>query len=416
MKSGVVIVCLALLALSVPSSTRADLIGYWPFDGDVNDVSGNGLNGDLIGDAMFDADTPGALGGGMSLQLNTIFVEIGGGSEDDIEAENNPGYVDLGNPDLLNFSTNDFTVSAWMKVPELLFQRGNIFSNGGDNGGGVRYVLAYLENGGQAIVLTTDDDSNKRQAQADLGGFPVDDGEWHHVVGLRQGNTLQVYIDGEFAAENADVPDGYDLSGTSQQPAFIGVGVDAGSGAFEKYYQGWLDDVAVWNEALSEDDINAVMGGDFSKWLGGGLLGDYNGNDVLDAGDLDLQAEKIGTNDPEFDLNGDGQVTYDDRVFWVEDASVKNSYIGDADLNGEFNSGDFVQVFTAGKYESGDAATWSEGDWTGDGLFNSGDFVAAFTSGGYELGPKNAVASVPEPASIVMTLLGIIGLLTLRRR
>ena len=68
----------------------------------------------------------------------------GGVAEADIDAEGNAGYVDLGNPDILNFSDNDFTIASWMKVPELLFQRGNIFSNGGDNGGGVRYVLAYL--------------------------------------------------------------------------------------------------------------------------------------------------------------------------------------------------------------------------------------------------------------------------------
>ena len=63
--------------------------------------------------------------------------------------------------------------------------------------------------------------------------------------------------------------------------------------------------------------------------------------------------------------------------------------MGDSNLDGEFNSSDFVFVFTAGKYETGEAATWGEGDWDGNQLFESTDFVAAFSAGGYEVGPRD---------------------------
>ncbi|MCA9152987.1 MAG: PEP-CTERM sorting domain-containing protein, partial [Planctomycetales bacterium] len=81
-----------------------------------------------------------------------------------------------------------------------------------------------------------------------------------------------------------------------------------------------------------------------------------------------------------------------------------------------FNSGDLVAAFTVGAYETGAAATWAEGDWDGDGLFTSSDFVAAFSNGGYEQDPIAAVAAVPEPASVVLMLLGGLGLLRARRR
>ena len=57
--------------------------------------------------------------------------------------------------------------------------------------------------------------------------------------------------------------------------------------------------------------------------------------------------------------------------------------IGDANLDGLFNSSDLVTVFTAGRYETGTGANWEAGDWTGDGLFDSSDLVAAFRSGTY---------------------------------
>ncbi len=83
-----------------------------------------------------------------------------------------------------------------------------------------------------------------------------------------------------------------------------------------------------------------------------GLVGDYNENGQLDAADLDLQAVAIteGDHPPAFDLNNDQLVTFDDRLVWVDD--LKQTWIGDANLDGEFNSGDMVQVFVAGKYES----------------------------------------------------------------
>ena len=99
------------------------------------------------------------------------------------------------------------------------------------------------------------------------------------------------------------------------------------------------------------------------------LWGDYNGNGQLDAGDLDMQAQQIVSLNPDvatYDLTNDGEVNFDDRKVWVEE--LKNTWIGDADLNGEFKSSDMVQVFAAGKYETGEDAGWAQGDWNGDGI------------------------------------------------
>ncbi len=150
---------------------------------------------------------------------------------------------------------------------------------------------------------------------------------------------------------------------------------------------------------------------------GAGIAGDYNNNGELDAEDLDLQAVEIagGQNPPAFDLTGDGLVNEDDRVFWLHD--LKSTWVGDADLDGFFDSADFVAVFVEGKYETGEAAAWAEGDWNADLVFDSGDFVAAFIDGGYEIGAfPGAVQAVPEPSAIVLSLLGLFTLAGLRRR
>ena len=138
------------------------------------------------------------------------------------------------------------------------------------------------------------------------------------------------------------------------------------------------------------------------------LPGDFNGNGELDIDDINqlgLQAASR-ENNPIFDLNADTFVNQTDVTIWVKD--LKNTWIGDANLDGEFNSGDFVEVFTAGKYEADVEAVWGEGDWNSDARFNSGDFVVAFTDGGYERGPAAiAAASVPEPSGFVMLVLAL---------
>ncbi len=88
--------------------------------------------------------------------------------------------------------------------------------------------------------------------------------------------------------------------------------------------------------------------------------------------------------------------------------NVLGTWIGDANLDGEFNSTDLVVVFTTGEYEDATAAnsTWVTGDWNGDSEFDSSDFVVAFSDGGYEQGVRPA-AAVPEPAGAILLLIGV---------
>lgn len=136
------------------------------------------------------------------------------------------------------------------------------------------------------------------------------------------------------------------------------------------------------------------------------LRGDFDGNGLVDAADLDQLAEAIRANGPaRFDLTGDQLVNGLDRDDMVR--NVLETWYGDANLDGVFSSADLVTVFAAGKYESFEQAGWADGDWNGDGVFTSGDLVAAFSDGGYEVGPR-AVRAVPEPSTIGFAFLSVL--------
>jgi hypothetical protein len=172
---------------------------------------------------------------------------------------NGDDYIDLGNPASLDFGTGDWTISAWIKTTQAGTEdenKGTIYGKGGDQTDGIRYILAVNEVTSGFITLTTDDNVTKVQA---TGNTVVNDNVWHHVAGVRNGTQLLVYVDGALDGTGT-VPNGYDLSGTTQHNAYIGVITDNRDGTLIKYFIGLIDDVQIYNYALSDTDILSVAG------------------------------------------------------------------------------------------------------------------------------------------------------------
>ena len=150
------------------------------------------------------------------------------------------------------------------------------------------------------------------------------------------------------------------------------------------------------------DDFTQEQMDEFFLNLGGATTpGDFDGDGDVDAADIDSISAAInaGNMDSIYDMDGSGVVDADDRSYLI--GTTLNTYLGDSNLDGEFNSSDFVAVFTIGEYEDEIAGNsgWADGDWNGDTDFDSSDFVVAFSEAAYETGPKPvAAAQVPEPA------------------
>ncbi len=207
----------------------ANLVAYWPLDVDFNDYSGNGFDGTPMGGATIVAD---------ATRGNVLSLDKG-------------DYVNCGNPPALNFGTNDWTLSAWVKNTMTGTgdsNKGTIIGNGGDTGGGKRYCLIQSEQQEGEVTLVTDDDSKKRQARGD--DTKVNDNTWHHVLGVRDGGTIRIYIDG---VEEGSSSINEDLSGTSQHNLYLGCITDnPDPAALYKFYDGLIDEVRIYNYAVNE--------------------------------------------------------------------------------------------------------------------------------------------------------------------
>ena len=353
LQNGVAVSVLMVLLVGFEATpvSGQQLLGYWPFDvtsadEPAVDMSGGGNDGVFEGDA--DPNVEGAPGFGSGLFLDGIDSRVWLGAGD----ENGFGEI-----------TEDFTVMAWIS-PDDFESKNRVFGSApweANSGWGWGTVRDELE-------LTTWGVRDYDQP------VPLELDEWVHVAITFDSNfDATFYVDGEFVGVQAHDSGG----GETVNDFYIGwAAVDA------EHFSGLLDEVAIFGGVLSEEQIVNAM-----------TLGVLRFD-----GDVDLLAP----------LN-DGTLTdANERAAYVRD--VLGTWVGDANLDGEFSSADFVDVFIGGEYEDGipNNSTWVTGDWNGDSEFDSSDFVSAFIDGGFEMGPRAAVAAVPEPTGIVALVSGII--------
>jgi hypothetical protein len=212
----------------------ANMVVRYEFEDNLYDSAGYAgyQNGDPCGAITYDT---GAVG--------SHALSIGGGT-----------CANFSNPTALDFGTTNWSVCAWIKTTQSGTgdaNKGSIFGKGGDSDNGIRYALGVGEVTEGRVSLTTDDNVTKVQATSTT---TINNNVWHQVVGLRDGAALRLYVNGMLEATTT-LPAGYNISGTSQHNAYAGTITNHSTGSVYKFYQGLIDDVRVYNYALSNAEI-----------------------------------------------------------------------------------------------------------------------------------------------------------------
>jgi len=147
------------------------------------------------------------------------------------------------------------------------------------------------------------------------------------------------------------------------------------------------------------------------------LACDFNSDTLCDIADLDALYDQLGTTDAAFDLNGNGTVDNLDIPEWLSQASAADAMgrtfkVGDTNLDGSVGGPDFT---TLAVNFGATGATWGQGNFDGD--VNDREVGGSdFTGLAVNFGFVSAVSTVPEPASLLSLVLGIVLLLPRKRR
>ncbi|MBN1816086.1 MAG: hypothetical protein JW828_01920 [Sedimentisphaerales bacterium] len=154
-------------------------------------------------------------------------------------------YVDCG--DGMQFDIrNSITVCAWIKVDQFDRQFQAIVTKGDNSFRLQRYSdTRCLEFACTGVVVPGAEWSNI------WGSIPVDDGLWHHAAGVYDGQTMSLYVDGQL--DTSEEASG--LIDISSYPVLIGENAQQP----RRYWNGFIDDVRIYNYPLSETEIRQFV-------------------------------------------------------------------------------------------------------------------------------------------------------------
>lgn len=200
------------------------LVAYYPFDGNANDESGNGNNGITYGGITY---ANGKVGQGAHFD----------GNDDWVLAPSNR---------VLAFGSADFSTAFWFRT---LDETGYMLDARTGPERGFWLVVHWSEPGVSFGIQNNENDATAIIAAP--GTTRYQDGAWHHAAGVRIGTNVYLYIDGTLVAQ-AHGPSSYmDIGGG--MPLNIGCWFNGPDS--ERYFTGDLDDLRIYNRALSGTEV-----------------------------------------------------------------------------------------------------------------------------------------------------------------
>ena len=219
----VLTILVSVCGIAAADIAEEDIVGYWPLDeggGDeAGDVSGNDHHG-----AITDGDwVAGQFGGGLEFNGTSTFIEV------------------MHHEDF-NLGAN-FTLAAWAMTNGLPDQHIGLPRKEAE------YVL-HPTAGGAAFNLRVYIGQGGAWAASTISAAAVDFGDWAHIAGTYDGETLTSWVDGEVSGEGA-VPG--EATPTTNNLRWAN---DCCGG---RMYDGILDELVIFNRALTEDEMQAVM-------------------------------------------------------------------------------------------------------------------------------------------------------------
>jgi hypothetical protein len=234
----------ASMAQTVPNYVPTNgLVGWWPFNGNANDESGNGNNGTVNGSGLT-TDRFGSANSAYSFN----------GINNNIEVANNPSINGL----------TEISISYWVNVNQLpqinisngfagcvtkWFGTGNCNSNTDHYG---TWITSNSKFKGGTRLYSAGASMTSSQPLITLGN-------WFFICFVHDANFGgRLYINGNLVSH---IPIAGSLCSTTNNLFF---GCDNGLGTLNRFLNGKLDDIGIWNRALTECEIqdlyNAQLG------------------------------------------------------------------------------------------------------------------------------------------------------------
>ena len=232
-----------LLSFALTDTTKAELIGWWRFDEGSGTIaaasSGREMHGVLVSDPIWRED---------------------GVHDECLFFDGDQSHVRITHPDSFNPEAGSFTIAFWAYLDSAPGTQGStnwdLAVNKRDSGS-VGYYVGADRNQGNADqsgyrFMLGDIDANRK----DTAYVAVPLEEWVFVTAIldRDLNEQKISVDGGQTWDTTTPP-----PGPIAPAQDLGIGWDIGIGNY--WFHGRIDDVRIYNHALTEGEILAAMEG-----------------------------------------------------------------------------------------------------------------------------------------------------------
>jgi len=237
-------ILLIAIGLSWFSGAMADLndglVAYYPFDGNAQDASGNGNHGKEYGGIEYVDD--GVIGkavrctnGGIKTLTSYFDKDIAYNRSEHTSYFHSIPQQSSSQTMSVWFKTSHFNTTDW----------GGVIT--GVAGIGSRFYISTREN---FLFISYGDDNITKELRS-----IINDNTWHHVVLLSYGDTGEkhVYLDGDLKLSFANG----DNKGSTKGYYTI-CGYSFYQGEYRNKYQGQVDDLRIYNRALTDSEIQQL--------------------------------------------------------------------------------------------------------------------------------------------------------------
>ncbi|MDD5430799.1 MAG: prepilin-type N-terminal cleavage/methylation domain-containing protein [Candidatus Pacebacteria bacterium] len=208
------------------------LVGYWNFEegagGSAYDSSGNGNNGTWAGTGSHYA----------SGKVDTYAGQFNGSDD----------YVQALDSNTLDLAGSAMTLSAWVYIDTNVGHHNDIIHKYNYQTGGYLLITESSAEGGQGYGRI-DNGSTTSNLQSTPA---ISLGTWNHLLTVYDGKTYLFYVNGISAGANNSPVSSIKATALNFR---IGAYV---SGFYSGFFDGLIDDVRVYNRALSLDEIRAI--------------------------------------------------------------------------------------------------------------------------------------------------------------
>ncbi len=218
-------------SIGLPNNLRNGLVGYWPFCGNANDQSGNNNHGQ-VNNAVLTTDRFGVPGS--AYQFNNSFILI---------------------PNNVLFNSNNISVSMWISTTKSE-KEVPIVRNNFNNASSEHFAIALNDNVNDKVLYAAK--YNNPNCEPGLNWIKassnqsLNDGKFHHIVGVINRDTIKLFVDGILKSSI--------IAPTSVTSSCWGGDIQLGRNwnSFLDYFEGKIDDVALWNRPLSAFEVQQM--------------------------------------------------------------------------------------------------------------------------------------------------------------